>query len=354
MLMNAHHFSMLFLFVFITPAFAGEEILTKPANDSPWRFGVGYAHLLGLKTEFRGLGRYVSPNVVQPLGSGLDRDYDNGFVYVDSSGNVGGETWNWAYDDAGQYSAADGGTINYSITNSLANAQVDENGGSHPGVELFAYYHRGVAGFLDKAHQKATWGFRFGLQYSRIDIANGSRLATGLSTTNDRFSLGGSIVPLAPYTGGFSGPGTLLGDNPSRSIALGGVGLVSGSRNLELDLTLFSFGSYLELPVSEEFHLVCESGLSLGAAAGSYRFTSETFIDGLGTQTSRGGNSNMKILPGAYFGVGANYDINNQWAIFSALRFQYMDALSIRAGDSESKISFDSAVVVSFGCSYSF
>ncbi len=329
-------------------SFAGDLIFTDPAKESPWRVGAGYAQLLGLKTEFRGLGRSASPNVVQPLGSGLDRQYDNGFVKLDSSGNAGGETWNWGYESAGQYNAAGGGSISYSITESLANAQVDENDGGHPGVELFAYYDMGAASMLGGSVPNSTWGFRFGLQYSQVGISNHNLLRTGLSTTNDSFNLGGTIAPLAPYSGSFTGPGPLLEDSPTRSVSLDGFGLVGGSRDLELDLTILSLGSYLEIPVTEKFHILYEAGLSLGVAAGSYGFVSDTTIDGLGTQRSRGSNSETEFLPGVYMAVGASYEIDESWSIVSSARYQYMSNFDVRAGDSESTISFDSAFVLSF------
>lgn len=355
--MKFRFFPILLPVITASPAIAGESLLddiaTTSAKDSPWRVGGGYSHLLGLKSEFRGLGRYNSPNIAQPLGSGINRDYDNGYVRIDSSNNEGGQTWNWSYDDASQLNTAGSGSINYSITNSLADARVDEDGGGQPGMELFAYYDMGAANLISSV-RNATWGFRFGLQYNRVDINNNSALSTGLTTTSDSFDLGGVIAPLAPFTGSFAGPGPLLGDNPSRITSLGGTGIVNGNRELDLDLTVFSFGTYLEIPVMEKFHVLCEAGLSLGVASGSYRFESATTIAGLGTQNSGGSNSSTKILPGANLSVGAIYELNQNWSIHASARYQYMDSFDINASDTEATLSFDSAYVLSLGCVFKF
>lgn len=341
-----------------SPAVAGESLLadiaTTSAKDSPWRVGGGYSHLLGLKSEFRGLGRYNSPNTAQALGGGINRNYDNGYVRVDGANNKDGETWNWSYDDASQLSSTGTGSVNYSITNSLADARVDENGGGHPGMELFAYYDMGAANLLSNTVRNATWGFRIGLQYNRVDINNNSTLSTGLTTTTDSFDLGGTIAPLAPFTGSLNGPGPLLGDSPTRATSIGGTGVVRGNRELDLDLTLFSLGTYLELPVTEKFHVLCEAGLSLGIAAGGYSFESATTLAGLGTQDSRGSNSSTAILPGAYLGVGATYSLDHNWSLIASARYQFMDSFDIRANDTEATLSFDSAYVLSLGCVYSF
>jgi opacity protein-like surface antigen len=129
---------------------------------------------------------------------------------------------------------------------------------------------------------------------------------------------------------------------------------VRGNRELNLDLTLLSLGTYLELPVTDQFHVLCEAGLSLGIAAAGYSFESATTLSGLGTQDSRGRNSSTAILPGAYLGLGAAYNIDDHWAIIANARFQYMNSFNIIANDTEATLRFDSAFVLSLGCVYSF
>ncbi len=76
-------------------------IAREPAS-SRWRFGAAYAPLLGLDTEFKDLGTFGFSSPVQPIARGTSHEYENGYVRVDSSGNLSGETWNWGYGDAAQ------------------------------------------------------------------------------------------------------------------------------------------------------------------------------------------------------------------------------------------------------------
>ncbi len=339
-------------------ALAGEprlaDIATAPDTDSPWRVGAGYAQLLGLKTEFTGLGTFRSPNAIQPLGNGIERDYDNGYVHLDSSGNLGGLTWNWSYDSNAQYRPAGTGTIDYSITNSLANAQTEEDEGAKPGAEIFAYYDMGAAGFHGLGNRQATWGFRAGLQYSRINVSNFNPLTTGLTTTTDSYDLGGTPAPQAPFVGNPNGPGPLLSDNPTRNTLVGGTGLVTGSRELDVDLTLLNLGSYLDIPLTEKLDLLLEAGVSLGVASGSYHFHSATTVTGLGTQTSNGSDSSTDLLPGVYLGLGATYKINDDWSLLGSGRYQYLQSYDLGANGSQASLSFDSAFVLSLSGVYSF
>ncbi len=355
--MNARFFPLPLLVLTAATATAGEprfaEIATTPAADSPWRIGAGYAQMFGLKTEFTGLGTFISPNTVQPLGNGIERDYDNGYVHIDSSGNLGGLTWNWAYDDNSQYNPAGTGSIDYSITNSLANARTDEDGGCQPGVEIFAYYDMGAAGFNGANGHPATWGFRVGLQYSRINFDNDDVLSTSLTGTSDSYDLGGTPAPQAPFVGNPMGPGPLLADNPTRT-TFTGTGLVSGSRELDVDLTVLNLGSYLEIPLADKLDLLVEAGVSLGVASGSYDFHSVTNITGLATQTSNGSDSSTDFLPGIYLGLGVTYQINDHWSILGSGRYQYMDSYELSSNGSQASLSFDSAFVFSLSGVYSF
>lgn len=364
--MNARPFPLPLLVLTAATAFAGEPRLaeiTTPAATSPWRVGAGYAQFLGLKTKFSGLGTFNNPNTLQPLGSGINRTYDNGYVRVDSSGNLGGQTWNWSYNNSSynntpQYNPAGSGSINQSITNSLANANTDEDGGSKPGAEIFAYYDMGAAGFNGRAKQPATWGFRAGFQYSRVNEDNQDQLSTGLTSTTDRFSLGGTPAPAAtptlPFVGNPSGPGPLLSDNPTRSTANDGSGLVSGNRELDVDLSLLNLGSYLEIPVTDQFAVLVEAGVSLGLADGSYSFQSATTINNVGTQTSSGSDSSTDFLPGIYLGLGSTYKINDDWSILGSARYQYLQSYDLSASGSQASLSFNSAFVISLSVIYSF
>ena len=333
-------------------ASAGEPIaapISVAPTQSRWRFGASYAPLIGLKAEFGGLGNFNSPFSPQPKGGGADYDYDNGFVHLDSSGNLGGKTWNWGYDESSQYNPANGGSIDFSITNSISNGRADEDNQTASGVELFTYYDMGPAGFAG-----ASWGFRGGLHYARINIDNSDSIFSDLTTTTDRFRLEGVVPPPAPYSGTFNGPGPLLGDSPIRTVTVGGKALVVGSRELDVHLTTLNFGSYLEIPLAPRFDLMLEAGVSAAVASGSYDFDSASTAPGLGTQATSGSDSGTSVLPGVYLGAGVTYQINDAWSIQAAGRYQYMDELEFRANGSSASLSFDSAFVLSIGALYSF
>lgn len=330
------------------------EMLTRPTGPSPWRVGAGYAQLLGLDAEFTGLGTFRSAFTPQPLGGGINYDYDDGYVHLDSSNNLGDETWNWSYANASQLDSSGTGSIDLSITNSLANGRAADDGAAEAGVELFAYYDMGAVEIPLLKDRQCAWGFRGGLQYSPINLGSNASVATGLATTTDTFNLNGNIAPLAPYTGSFGGPGPLLGDSPTRSTSTAGTGMVAGNRDLDVDLAILQFGTYLEMPVTKRLSVMVEAGLSLGIASGSYDFFSATTAPGLGTQTSAGSTSHTSVLPGIYAGIGSVYRIDDKWSVMASARYQYMDEFELSTNGSAASLSFDSAFVLSLAVVYRF
>ncbi|MEO5714167.1 MAG: hypothetical protein ABIT37_11825 [Luteolibacter sp.] len=339
------------------PLLAGEpaaEVITQNPAPSRLRFGAAYAPIVGMKTEFGGLGRFNSAFTPQPLGGGRDYDYDDGFVHVDSSGNLGGETWNWGYDNAPQIDPSGSGSLALSITNSSANAGASDDNQAESGIEFFAYYEMGPLNIPALKSLNATWGFRGGFHYAHVDTGNTSTLTSGTVTVTDRYNLNGTIPPLAPYSGSFGGPGPLIGDSPARTTGAGATAFVDGSRDLNVHLTTLNFGSYLEVPVSGKFSVTLEGGLSAAFASGSYDYESSTSIAGLGTRTSSGSDSELSLLPGVYLGMSGIYQINDSWSLQAAGRYQYLDSLELESNGSNATLSFDSAFVLSLGAMYSF
>lgn len=331
-----------------------KDVITIPKAVTPWSFGAGYAPLIGLKANFSGLGTFNRNYTEQPLGGGQNYNYDNGFVRLDSSDNNGAATWNWSYQNPSQYDASGGGAMSYTLTNSLANADASDDGENASGIECYTYFDMGAANLPLLENSGATWGFRGGLHYAHVNIHNNSALGAGTFILTDRFNLGGVMPPNAPYTGSFAGPGPLIGDSPDRSTAEGLAALVAGSRDLDVDLTTLSFGSYLEIPIYRQFSVSLEGGINAAIASGSYEFDSATTIAGLGTRASSGSDSDTRILPGAYLGLSAIYQINPQWAIQASGRYQYLNDFTLGDHGSKAELSFGSTFILSLGALYSF
>lgn len=310
---------------------------------------------MGVDAEFTGLGRFESPNSPQFGTSGVDRVYDDGFNLVDVSGNAGGLTTNWGFQDASQFDAQ-AGTISLSTFESLSNGSVETSDGAHLSVQATAFYDVGeLDGWSLSSENPARWGVRFDLGYQRIEIGDNSTLTTDLVQNTDTFALNGVIPPTAPFSGSFGDPGPLLSDlgGFSQQISTGG-GVVNGNREIEANLFLLSLGPYVELPVTKKLSVTAQVGGTLGIIGGEFSFTSETSLPGGASQSAAGKESETEVLGGFYVGAGLNYALNENWSLSADARYQYLNSFEIEANGSGAELDFGSFFLFNFGATYRF
>jgi hypothetical protein len=333
---------------------------TSHAEPGQWSFGAGYAPIIGLRTEFSGFGNFRNPFPVPAPAGGTNYFYTNGSVQVDSSGNAGGQTSFFSYNNAAQYDPAGfggNGALNFSTLGgnvSGAGSVVDNNVAAAAGFQMYGYLDLGEVSFLPAADgRKASWGLRTGVQYARVNNSNNAGQVGSVGTINDSFNLNGVIPPAAPYTGTFGGPGPLLGDTPTRTTGTA-VAAISGYRQLDVQLAVTTFGSYLALPVTKKLDVMLEGGGVLAVASGGYTYESTVSVPGVGTQVSGGHKHSTKLLPGVYTSVGLAWHMTEQFSLQGSVRYQFMRQFSLNANGSNANLSFDSAFVLSLGALYKF
>lgn len=335
------------------PVAEGLKDEIEPKAPSHWRLGAGYAPILGMKADFTGTGNVpTTPNV-----AGQNREYLDGYVRVDSSGNAGGDTTFWGYGNTAQEV---GGNIAFQSLASGASGNggssiTDSSVSAAAGFELYGFYDMGAATIFGLKDKGATWGLRTGIQYANVDLNNGSAGSGTVSTFTDTFSLGGNPAPGAGFAGTFAGPNQLLGD-VALTRTLGGSANVqiSGNRSLNVHLAISQWGSYLEIPVSKKIDLTLEGGFLLALASGSYDYINRVSIGSRAGQTVRGSNSRTRILPGFYAGLGLSYAITDRLSILTNIRYQFLRSYEITANGSTANLDFSSAYVLGISALWKF
>lgn len=357
--MKTHPFA--FILIGSTSLWAGEigddlanQVILPATATHPlegWSFAFGVSSILGAEADFSGLGRRQSPFTAAPTGITADRNYDNGSNLIDDTGNAGGLTSFWSYENPSQFDPSGTGSISLSIFNSNqdALAQADDVGF---GIEIFAYKEFGDVpiSFIPNA----KWGLRFGYGTNSFEFDNNSVLSSSVDVITDSFDLGNATPPAAPFVGSPTGFGNaLLGDSPIRSTSTTSA-VVSGSREIEATLVQFSAGSYIDFPLSENISVRGEAGLSLALAHGDYSFSSTTTIENLDPQFTQSSESDTTVLPGFYAGLSAVYQINDNTSFDLGIRYQYFDSFSIETGGSQAEIDFSGSFLTSAAISFSY
>src|SRR5690242_3901630 len=81
-----------------TPSAAPASVNLEPAApEFKNRIGLSYRMGLNITVDFKKLGGLGLSNPGPATGGAVNRNYDNGYNRVDSSGNAGNQTWYWGY-----------------------------------------------------------------------------------------------------------------------------------------------------------------------------------------------------------------------------------------------------------------
>ena len=334
--------------------------LQAPAPEHLNKIGLNYLMGLNISVNFQRLGGLALSDPGPVTGTDVNRNYDNGYVRVDSTGNNHGGfigTWYWSYQNPNSFQGDHLVVQSYaSRPNGSSDGHQDD---PYSGIELT--YSRQL---LRGEHWRA--GLEAGFGWTPISIMDSSAVRTKAYRTNDTyFGSGVEAWPLPPGPATYTGPGAVIDAAPTdRSTdVLPGAAVVTGSRQLEADLFLWRLGPYIEVPLSEKFSAIFSGGLTLGLAHSSFSFQNEqvtitdpTYLnDPLQLAQRRSGSgSETDFLVGGYVGGSLSYALTRDLSLALGARFQAEGQTLSDAKGKQALLSLGQSVYVTFGAAYSF
>ncbi len=328
--------------------------LEAPPKDQKNRFGISYRAGFNFDAEFKnvgnvargrgGAGRDPGP----ATGGAVDRFYDDGYNRVDISGNTGGLTWFWGYDNASQLPGND--TIVMSSTTARPLDKSTHDDDPQHGFELTWDHELGRT----KGGQWA-WGVQGAFGWTDIEIRDHRPLSGGTTTIADAYNLGGVIPPPPGYAGDFEGPGPLIDSIPNRTITSDPNGAtVRGTRDFDGDLFSFRAGPYLDIPLDERWTITLSAGLAAGVIDGEFKFNQSVTTPG-GTTRQRGTGHETDVLFGGFASASIHCKINDRWGVF--VNGQYLglvDSYEVSARGQKMEMDFNKTAFFSAGVTFSF
>jgi hypothetical protein len=317
-------------------------------NENPNRFSLGPRIGLNIKAKFH---HNAADNLTAdpgPATGGVNHNYDDGYVNVDASGNAGGRTWNWGYENASQVA---GDTMQFHAIQSdafsgSASRKADD---AQYGVELI--YQR-ILGSLS-SDSSLNWGLEAGFSYTDLDLRDKRGGTAPVTVTTDTFQLNGVLPPGAGYRGTFDGPGPLLGDTPTRATAADTATLAS-SHKLSGQSFGFRLGPFAEFYFTPQMSLAASAGLALAPTCVEYDFSETTTLAGGGMFESSGHASETKWLYGYYLSAMLRYDFSESWGVYLGLQYQSLNDLKLSAGSATARLDQGAAVYGSIGATWRF
>lgn len=346
----------------LVPALRAEQDVTNRLNLSA-RLG------FNVSARFRGAGSFGIGAPAQPAPrftpQGDRYNYDNGYVLRDISGNEGGQTWYWGYDQGGQISG-NSILLSRATTRTTAAASSTEDAGLAPGAELTFSRQLGVK-------DRFRYGFDAAVNYMQLEFQDRSSASSTTTTTTDTYAFTpGTTPPSGPYQGSYEGPGYLISSTPLSSTTTTRPGgrattpsgsettpdSVVGRRNFEGDLWGFRLGPYLEIPMGTNWDISLSAGLAVGILDGSGTWSDSAAImtpSGQRVAVTRSGQSGETgLLVGGYVAANVAYRISEHWSAAGGLQFQSLSSYEHDLGGRKVSVDLGQACFVTFGVTYNF
>lgn len=311
-------------------------------SENPNRLSLGARVAFNFKAHFRN-DAPVNPG---PATGGANHTYNDGQVLVDSSGNAGGLTWNWGYQNSSQVV---GPTMQFTAIGTGTPSGTAITDDPQYGVELI--YQR-VLGDLSSG-SSVHWGLEAGLGYTDLDLRD-NRSATGpVTVTTDTYQLNGVLPPGAGYNGTFAGPGPLLGDTPTRTIAAGTATFTSHDK-LSGQLFGVRLGPFAEWNLTSKLSLAGSAGLALAPSSVDYDFSETAALAGGATFVASGHSSKTELLYGYYVSALLRYEFNRRWGVYAGAQFQSLNDLELSAGGRTARLDPGATLYATVGVSWRF
>lgn len=324
----------------------GEKILiemesgNRSENRSLNRFSIGPQISFNYKADFQNSALYFNPVDPGPAIGGATHIYDDGYVLVDGSGNFGGLTGYWGYDNPSQV-VGDGMEF-HSVQAGGSSSSKDD-----PQYGFEIVYQRILGDFSTGA--SGIWGFQAGFSYTDLDLQGRNRGSTPVTT--DTYPLNGVLPPLAGYNGTFAGPGALLGDTPVRTL---GSASLFGDQKLSGDLFALRLGPFVEWNLTPKWSLSASAGLTVAPTKLDYDFSETATLASGAIFSDSGHSSSTEVLYGAYVDARLRYDYSENWGVYVGAQFQSLGSMRQSVGDRSARFDPGTTFALSTGITWRF
>jgi hypothetical protein len=274
--------------------------------------------------------------------------YDDGYVRIDETGNAGGLTSFWGYNNSSQYNASAQTLTMHAITGFSAQESANADAGISGGFDL-AY----GANYWYWKHARVGWELGFDLL--PIGIHDDRPISAKANQTTYIFSTGGLILPEAPYQGGSSGVGPLLPTAFATNSASGISATANGSRSLNAIIYSVRLGPSFDWDLGSHVDMSLSAGPVLGVVSGEYAFDENVSVNGSGiTAHNHGTFDNVGIQYGGYFNATFMYHLTQSVDFFAGAQYTTMNNYSISAPGRSASLNLSGQVYLTAGISWPF
>ncbi len=307
-----------------------------------------------ISARFKGLSALPSPTAtVRRTPNGGAYNYDDGYVLPDSSGNFGGQTWYWGYDDSSKQISGNNILLSRSGLVGGSPSVTLENEVGY-GAELV--YRRKLC-----AKGSISFGLELAGNYLNLSLSDGQSLPANVMRTTYPFpftpgTTPPEATPAAPYQGSFEGPGFVIGDTPgtpTTTTVIGGA-TIQGHRQFDADIFGLRLGPYVEAPLGSHLKVSLSGGVAGGWVHGSASWHETANINGVPGATISGSGDADEMLWGFYFGATASWQFSQHWSVVAGAQYQELQNFNHSYGGRQVEVKLSESIFATLGISFNF
>jgi hypothetical protein len=320
-------------------------IVEKSTFKDDWTQHISLGALVGLNISAK-FSENGSFNIPGNAGSGI---YNDGYVLEDQTGNAGGYTGYWGYDNASQYNATAQTLSMHDTTSYSAADNSGKNSAALPGLELG--YGQNLWDW-----KRTHIGWDAGVGVVAISIDNNYSAPATVNQTTYVYDTGGIVMPDAPYQGGPSGQGEpIIPATPSSTSSQTSTGVVTGRRSLDGVLTTIRLGPSVNWDLNRHITTSLSAGPAVGIVVGEYKYN-ETITAGGASAQNSGSFVNTAVSFGGYVKASLMYYIwdGGDADIFVSAEYMPMKNATIEDGGQEAQLNLSGQVYLSAGINWPF
>lgn len=333
--------------------------IVEPEKDRKSRIGAGFSLLTNVKASIGSLSTFTA-NSGPATGSTVNRDYLDGFVYLDSSDNLGDlrvpfRTHNFGFVSRGQvHPAAGAGTIDFHDVRLDGGSYASpEKSGFAPGFEVH-YSHR------LKRTDKWKYELELGLGIQDFDFDIKDKPAD-FQVLTDSYQLGGvdPTVFGVPYTGSFFPKPTgspKIGSTPTRTFGAA-TGTIAGGAEIESYAIIGRLGPSARYDATEKLDLTMMGGLTLAYMHADVTYDELQTLNLSGsslTFNQAGAFSESGTFWGFFAAARATYDLSERLGVYGEARYLHLESFDLSDGVRTVELDFGSALGFLVGVTYDF
>ncbi len=313
------------------------------AQDTNWFGHIRAGPMVGLNisAKFTTSGRF---NLAENLPAGT---FDDGYVRTDQTGNSGGLTSNWGYQNASQVNAVSHSLLMHQAsTYSIATSDTASDE-PYLGAEI-------ADGGKLWCWNQVQIGWEVGCGILPISINHQQSFSTSVNRNNYSFDTGNIVVPTAPYNGGPSGIGPLISAMGTQLGSDTVVGAFRDHQNLQATMVAFKLGPTFYWDLSNVVGLQAGAGPAVAILPGGLKFEDSVQLPDGSAPVTSGRMNSTPVTFGGYLNVVATFHISKNIDMYLGGQYMPLDSVKFGGNGREAELKLTGQVNFMAGLNWPF